>query len=83
MPCAALTACHCYPLHAATQDMRSALCRLQTVPACIFRECAALSTLHLQNNPITADALRELDGFGAYNARRLAKSNKQVRVLAS
>jgi hypothetical protein len=53
------------------------------VPASILRECASLSTLHLQDNPITAEALRELDGFDVYNARRLAKCNKQVTFASN
>ncbi len=51
------------------------------MPASILRECASLSTLHLQDNPITAEALRELDGFDVYNARRLASNS--CRELSS
>ena len=48
------------------------------MPARVLRECVTLSTLLLQDNPLTADQLRESEGFAEYNARRLAKCDKQV-----
>lgn len=42
-----------------------------------------LSTLLLQDNAVTAEQLRESAGFAEYNARRLAKCNKQVLGLTS
>ena len=52
--------------------------RIATVSPRILRECLLLSTLLLQENPITAEQLRGAEGFAEYNARRLAKCDKQV-----
>ena len=52
--------------------------RVAAVSPRILRECASLATLLLQDNPLTADQLRDSEGFGEYNARRLAKCDKQV-----
>ncbi len=55
--------------------------RLSAVPAALLRGCESLATLSLHGNPITADALRETDGFRAFDARRCQKYDKQARPI--
>ena len=50
-----------------------------SVPAEIFQDCTALFTLSLHDNPITAAALRDLNGFSEFDERRRSKYSKQVR----
>ena len=54
--------------------------RLSAVPAALLRGCEALAMLSLHGNPITVDALRETDGFQAFDARRCQKYDKQART---
>ncbi|GLC70765.1 hypothetical protein PLESTF_001030900 [Pleodorina starrii] len=51
---------------------------IAAVPPAVLRDCASLSSLSLQGNPITADQLRSTPGFAAYDARRVARCNKQL-----
>lgn len=52
--------------------------RLTSVPVEIFQDCTALFTLSLHNNPITAAALRDLNGFNEFDERRRKKYSKQM-----
>eukprot|EP00884_Botryococcus_braunii_P023093 jgi/Botrbrau1/9468/Bobra.0252s0089.1 len=52
--------------------------RLKGLPSDLLRGCSSLCTLSLHGNPMTVDELRETDGFAEYNARRIAKVNKQM-----
>ena len=42
--------------------------------------CGALTTLSLQHNRVTVEQLRQMDGYAAFNARRLAKVDKQLEM---
>jgi hypothetical protein len=53
-------------------------CRIREVPAPVLKECTALATLSVRGNPITVEVLRESDGFREFDARRVAKCDKQV-----
>ncbi|PRW58592.1 LRR repeats and ubiquitin-like domain-containing protein [Chlorella sorokiniana] len=57
--------------------------RLKAVPPAILTGCPALATLSLHGNPLTAEQLRETEGYAAFDARRRRKYDKQVdmRVL--
>ena len=52
--------------------------RLREVPAEILRECQALQTINLHQNPLTIEQLRETDEFRQFDVRRRAKYDKQV-----
>ncbi len=65
-------------LHFCALELRD-LRRLSAVPAALLRSCESLATLSLHGNPITVDALRETDGFRAFDARRCQKYAKQAR----
>lgn len=53
-------------------------CRLHAVPSEILTGCTSLATLTLHGNPATAEALRELSGWAAFDERRRTKYDKQV-----
>ena len=53
------------------------------MPAAILTGCTSLGRLSLHNNPITLEALRQGEGFAAYDARRRAKADKQVCIRKS
>lgn len=46
------------------------------MPPGILTGCAALQTLTLHENPVTAEQMRETPGFSAFDARRKAKHDK-------
>eukprot|EP00240_Pyramimonas_obovata_P004480 CAMPEP_0118943650 /NCGR_PEP_ID=MMETSP1169-20130426/38757_1 /TAXON_ID=36882 /ORGANISM="Pyramimonas obovata, Strain CCMP722" /LENGTH=381 /DNA_ID=CAMNT_0006888953 /DNA_START=174 /DNA_END=1316 /DNA_ORIENTATION=+ len=48
------------------------------VPPIVLKECGALGTLSLHGNPITAEQLRETDGYSEYQERRITKYDKQI-----
>lgn len=48
------------------------------MPPALLAGCASLATLSLHDNPITADQLRETQGYADFDARRRAKYDKQV-----
>jgi hypothetical protein len=50
------------------------------VPPEVFVGCGALTTLSLHDNPVTVEQLREMDGYDSFNARRLAKVDKQIEM---
>lgn len=58
--------------------------RIKALPEGLFDGCASLAALLLRANPITVEALRAAPGFAAYEARRVARTNKQLggRVMA-
>jgi len=51
---------------------------VKEVPEAVLRECAAMGTLSLHANPITAEQLRETSGFEEYQKRRVEKYDKQI-----
>ncbi|PSC75686.1 LRR repeats and ubiquitin-like domain-containing protein isoform A [Micractinium conductrix] len=57
--------------------------RLKAVPPALLSSCSSLATLSLHSNPITAEQLRETEGYAAFDERRRKKYDKQVdmRVL--
>lgn len=46
------------------------------IPAVVLRECERLSELSLKQNQVTIEELRELDGWDAYNERRVSRADK-------
>ena len=46
------------------------------LPAVVLRECDRLSELSLKQNQVTIEELRELDGWDAYNERRVSRADK-------
>ncbi|XP_024541516.1 LRR repeats and ubiquitin-like domain-containing protein At2g30105 [Selaginella moellendorffii] len=51
---------------------------LKEFPASILKGCGELNSLDLHGNPITIEALREIDGWEEFDARRKAKYDKQM-----
>ncbi|GBF94546.1 hypothetical protein Rsub_06661 [Raphidocelis subcapitata] len=66
------------------QSLRLDNNRVKTLPEGIFTACTNLAALWLRGNPITVDALRTAPGFASYEARRRARTNKQLdgRVMS-
>jgi 1,4-dihydroxy-2-naphthoyl-CoA synthase len=58
--------------------------RVKVLPEGFFSACGSLVALWLRGNPITVAALRAAPGFEAYEARRRARTDKQLggRVMA-
>ena len=54
------------------------LFRLKAVPPALLSSCSSLATLSLHSNPITAEQLRETEGYAAFDERRRKKYDKQV-----
>lgn len=52
--------------------------RLSSVPAAILKGCTALRTLDIHNNPVTVKQLREMEGWGDFDARRRAACDKLI-----
>lgn len=52
--------------------------RLKAVPPAVLTGCASLATLSLHGNPLTAEQLRETEGYAAFDERRRRKFDKQV-----
>ena len=46
------------------------------IPAIVLRQCERLSELSLKRNQVTIEELRELDGWMAYNERRVSRADK-------
>ena len=46
------------------------------IPAVVLRQCERLSELSLKRNQVTIEELRELDGWMAYNERRVSRADK-------
>ena len=55
-------------------------CRVQSIHARVLRECEALSTLKLQDNPLTIEVFREGDGFKEFDERRRSKYSRQMEM---
>ncbi len=63
-------------LHGA--DCSCCPCRLRLIPQEVLTGCAALATLSLHGNPVTAEAMREMPGWKQFDERRRSKYDKQV-----
>lgn len=50
------------------------------VPGAIFSGCAALQTLDIHANPLTAEDLRELPGWQEFDERRRKKHDKKIQT---
>ena len=48
------------------------------VPSAVLLRAKALVELSLHNNPVKLDALRDIDGWNAFDARRKARANKAL-----
>jgi hypothetical protein len=48
------------------------------VPSAVLLRAEALVELSLHNNPVKLDALRDIDGWDAFDARRKARANKAL-----
>lgn len=48
------------------------------MPPAVLAGCASLATLSLHGNPLTAEQLRETEGYAAFDERRRRKYDKQV-----
>lgn len=48
------------------------------MPPEVLTGCAALATLSLHGNPVTAEELREMPGWRQFDERRRSKYDKQV-----
>jgi len=53
---------------------------IAAVPPSVLKQCIALCTLGLHNNPVTAEQLRETDGFAEFEERRQSKYSKQLEM---
>lgn len=49
-------------------------------PSLLSHACPSLWLLDLSSNPITSDQLRSTPNYAAFDERRRAKVDKQVRV---
>ncbi|XP_010043405.2 LRR repeats and ubiquitin-like domain-containing protein At2g30105 [Eucalyptus grandis] len=58
---------------------------LKSLPGVLFTTCIQLSTLDLHNTEITADVLRQIEGWEGFDQRRRSKHQKQLdfRVVGS
>lgn len=77
--------------HHRPQELPASLGRLQrlkllqldgnaigAVPTEVLRDCSALATLSLHDNPITPAVLEATEGFAAFEARRRGKVTKSL-----
>lgn len=48
------------------------------MPAEVLRDCGALATLSLHDNPITPAVLEATEGYAAFEARRRGKVDKSL-----
>lgn len=76
-------ACGCLSAHLCMAPTPRAR-RVKALPPGLFTGCSSLAALLLRGNPITVDALRAAPGYGAYEARRRARTDKQLggRVMS-
>ena len=51
---------------------------VQGVPSAVLRSAESLVELSLHDNPVKLDALRDVDGWHAFDARRQARANKAL-----
>lgn len=58
--------------------MTHPLPRVKALPPGLFSGCVSLAALLLRSNPITVEVLRTAPGFAEYDARRRARTNKQL-----
>jgi len=58
--------------------------RVKALPEGLLDRCTSLGALLLRSNPVTVEALRAAPGFEAYDARRRARTDKQLggRVMS-
>lgn len=89
LPPAAISACSASPTPHVRQPCfwyspHPCARRVAALPAGLLEGCASLATLQLHNNPISLEQLRATPGFGVYEARRVARTNKQLggRVMS-
>jgi len=52
--------------------------QVSRVPPEVLRDCTALATLSLHDNPISPEALHATEGFAAFEARRQGKYTKTL-----
>lgn len=52
--------------------------RLRQLPKTILKDCQALQSISLHNNPISMDQFQQMEGFDEYEARRRRKFDKQI-----
>ena len=55
---------------------------VKIIPRAAFED-SALSTLSVKHNPFDATDMRDMPGFEAYNARRIARDDKTLDNLGS
>jgi hypothetical protein len=58
--------------------------QVSSLPPRLLAACSSLATLGLHANPLTVADIRGAEGYAAYEARRQARSSKQIeaRVMA-
>jgi Leucine-rich repeat (LRR) protein len=52
--------------------------RIATVPSAVLRECGALHTLDVRDNPVTMQQLRDMPGYKEFEERRKIKLDRIV-----
>ncbi|GAB2223860.1 hypothetical protein Droror1_Dr00004604 [Drosera rotundifolia] len=52
--------------------------KVKEIPANMLKECKALQSVSLHNNPISMDNFQQLEGFQEFEARRKKKFDKQL-----
>ncbi|PWZ57041.1 Plant intracellular Ras-group-related LRR protein 7 [Zea mays] len=52
--------------------------KIRQLPQNLLKDCTALQSLSLHDNPITMDQFQQMDGFGEFEARRRKKFDKQI-----
>eukprot|EP00892_Ulva_mutabilis_P004423 jgi/Ulvmu1/2352/UM013_0200.1 len=62
----------------ALQVLRLDSNRIASVPPAVLLGCGELHSLALRGNPVTMQALRDVEGWAAYEARRKGKLDKAL-----
>ncbi|KMT10726.1 hypothetical protein BVRB_5g113840 [Beta vulgaris subsp. vulgaris] len=52
--------------------------KVKQMPATILRDCKALQSISLHNNPISMEQFQQMDGYQEFEARRRKKFDKQI-----
>ncbi|XP_074277675.1 plant intracellular Ras-group-related LRR protein 7 [Silene latifolia] len=52
--------------------------KVKQMPSTILKECVALQSISLHNNPLSMDQFQQMEGYGEFEARRRKKFDKQI-----
>jgi len=52
--------------------------KIRQLPQNLLKDCTALQSISLHDNPITMDQFQQMNGFNEFEARRRKKFDKQI-----